>query len=115
MPSTVTVHYPFHPLVHQHLKVITWPRHNTGAATVLHPDGKTIKLPVWMLQPQAAQFHRQSKIELPASVLLSVVDLLTSHSSTKVNSDTQPERASEASTNPLRERHGPFNRGTRDE
>ena len=106
MPSTVMVHYPFHPLVHQHLKVISWPRHNTGATTVQHPDGNTIKIPVWMLQPDAAQFELQSQIELSSKALMSLVDLLASHPSRKVNSGRQPERASETSRDALRQRCG---------
>ena len=106
MPPTVTVHYPFHPLVHQHLKVISWPRNSTGATTVQHPDGNTIKVPVWMLQPEAAQLALQSQIELSSKALLSLVDLLASLSSRKVSSGRQPERDRETSRDALRQRCG---------
>ncbi|MFT5115344.1 MAG: hypothetical protein ACI8P9_004692 [Parasphingorhabdus sp.] len=103
MPSTVTVHYPFHPLVHQHLKVISWPRNSTGATTVQHPDGNTIKIPVWMLQSEAAQFHQQSGIEFPGGVLLSLVELLISHLCSTVKPDIHPEQANATSRDALRE------------
>ena len=115
MPSTVTVHYPFHPLVHQHLKVVSWPRNSTGATTVQHPDGNTIKIPVWMLQPEAAQLALQSQIELSSKALLSLVDLLASLSSRKVNSGRQPERVSETSRDALRQRCGQPRRDDIDE
>jgi hypothetical protein len=115
MPSTVMVHYPFHPLVHQHLKVVSWPRNSIGATTVQHPDGNTIKIPVWMLQPEAAQLALQSQIELSSKVLLSLVDLLASLSSRKVSSGRQPERASETSRDALRQRCGQPGRDDIDE
>ncbi|MGC1951638.1 MAG: hypothetical protein WA970_03455, partial [Gammaproteobacteria bacterium] len=54
MPSTVTVRYPFHPLHNRCLDVVAWPRQATRAVSVRHPDGKTLKIPLWMLQPDAA-------------------------------------------------------------
>jgi hypothetical protein len=115
MPPTVTVHYPFHPLVHHQLKVIRWPRLNSGATTVLHPDGNTIKIPLWMLQPEAAQFERQLRIELSRIALLSLVDLLASASSTKVNPEKQSERTSEASRDAFPKRDGQSGGNTIDE
>jgi len=46
---------------------------------VRHPDGKTLKLPLWMVEPTAAQFHLQDQVELTASVLLAVAALLEVH------------------------------------
>ena len=57
MPSTVTVYYPFHPLHNRCLEVVAWPRQVTQAITVRHPDGNTLKVPRWMLQPDAARFR----------------------------------------------------------
>ena len=54
MPSTVTVHYPFHPLHDRRLEVLAWPRQAHNAVTVKHPDGQSLKIPLWMLQPEAA-------------------------------------------------------------
>ena len=61
-------------------------------------------MPLWMLQPEAAQFERQSRIELSGSALLSLIELLASRSSSKVNPEKQLERATEASRDALPER-----------
>ena len=54
MPSTVTVHYPFHPLHCRCLEVVAWPRQPHLAVTVREPDGQTLKIPLWMVEPAAA-------------------------------------------------------------
>jgi hypothetical protein len=72
MPSTVTVHYSFHPLHNHCLDVLAWPRQATHAVTVQHPDGQSLKIPRWMLQPEAAGFHLSEQIELAASALLAL-------------------------------------------
>jgi hypothetical protein len=95
-PSTVTVYYPFHPLVNHALEVITWPRKPAHAATIKHPDGKAVKIPHWMLQPDAAHFHLSEQIELPASALRALVDLLTLHSSTLVEAKSHQEQSDAA-------------------
>ena len=43
-PSTVTVHYPFHPLHCRCLEVVAWPRQPHLAVTVRQPDGQTLKI-----------------------------------------------------------------------
>ena len=53
MLSTVTVHYPFHPLHDRRLEIVSWPRRIHKAVTVRHPDGKSLKIPLWMRQPDA--------------------------------------------------------------
>jgi hypothetical protein len=57
MPSAVTVHYPFHPHHRRCLEVLAWPRNACGAATVVDPGGKTLKIPLWMLEPEAARYR----------------------------------------------------------
>ena len=76
MPSTVTVHYPFHPLHKRCLNVVAWPRQAANAATVQHPDDKTLKIPLWMLQPEAARFAISEQLELAGSGLLALVDVV---------------------------------------
>ena len=97
-PSTVTVYYPFHPLVNHALEVITWPRKPAHAVTIKHPDGKAVKIPQWMLQPDAAQFHLSEPIELSASALSALVDLLTLHSSMMVVEAKSPQEQTHAAT-----------------
>jgi hypothetical protein len=105
MPSTVTVHYPFHPLHKCCLDVVAWPRHAANAATVQHPDGKTLKIPLWMLQPEAARFALAEQPELSANALLALVDVMQTCS--KVSATKQPEHchaASHTRSRPQRER-----------
>ena len=70
MLSTVTVHFPFHPLHNRCLDVVAWPRQATSAVTVRHPYGKTLKIPRWMLQPEAARFHLSDQVDLAAGARL---------------------------------------------
>ncbi len=81
MPLTVTAHYPFHPLHRQCLEVVAWPRRADLALTVRHPDGKTLKVPHWMIEPVAAQLHMHDQIAISASALLAVAALLEVHAS----------------------------------
>jgi len=75
MPSALTVFYPFHPLAGQTLRVIAWPRLQDGAVTVDHLDGSTLKIPLWMLKPQAAQFAVCARVLLSREALTGLVDL----------------------------------------
>ena len=102
MPSTVTVHYPFHPLHNHCLDVVAWPRQATHAVTVRHPDGKTLKIPRWMLQPDAVRFRLSEQIELAASALLALVDML--HSCSKVATTNQLEQSHAANHTRTRQR-----------
>src|SRR5436305_5782401 len=49
----VRVFYPFHPLYGYSLRVLRRPRRGDGAVVVLDPAGKRLKIPVWMLLPNA--------------------------------------------------------------
>ena len=72
------MHYPFHPLHSQALEVVAWPRLGRLAVTVRQPDGRTLKIPLWMVEPAAAKISLCDQVELPASVLqgLAVVGLM---------------------------------------
>ena len=62
------MHYPFHPLHQQALEVVTWSRLGRLVVTVRQP-GKTLKIPLWMVEPAAAKIALCDQVELPASVL----------------------------------------------
>ena len=64
MPSTATVYYPFHPLRRQTLEVLVWPRQAHLSVTVRAPDGSTLKIPLWMLDPAAARIDLRDQVEL---------------------------------------------------
>ena len=76
MPSTVTVHYPFHPLHCRCLEVVAWPRRPHLAVTVRQPDGQTLKIPLWMVEPAAAHCELRDRVELTASALQALIALL---------------------------------------
>ncbi len=96
MPSTVTVHYPCHPLANHCLKVIVWPRRLTTAVTVQHPDGSAVKVPLWMVRPEAAGFRLGEQAVLSSEALIAVVDLLAVHSSSTVAKNPHREPTHEA-------------------
>jgi hypothetical protein len=56
---TVTVHYPFHPLCGQELRVACRTHSHDGVVTVLDLQGKGLKIPIWMTSPEAAR-HKLS-------------------------------------------------------
>lgn len=72
----VVVHYRFHPFHGIDLKAVTVPRTKDGVIIVEHPPGNRLKIPRWMLSPEAAEMtlSEQASISLPA--LLALVDLL---------------------------------------
>jgi len=103
--QTVTVHYPFHPLHNHCLDIVAWPRQATQAVTVRHPDGRSIKIPHWMLQPEAADFHLSNHVHLSANTLLAVVDMWQACS--RVVTANPLEAQSHATNHPgTRQRHG---------
>ena len=112
-PATVTVYYPFHPLVNHTLEVINWRRKSAHAVTVKHPDGNAGKIPLWMLQPDAAHFHLSEQIELSASALSALVDLLRLHASNRVKVQPQREQTHATTQVHTRERSINTNKNTR--
>ena len=102
MPSSVTVHYPFHPLVNRTLTVVTWLRCPDQAVTVLHPDGTAIKLPLWMLQAEAASISVCDQTLLSANVLLELLELLSVHASSMASAQRHTETEHEAGHLPIR-------------
>jgi len=57
----MTVHYPLRPLQLRPLEVVAWPRQTHLSVTVRHPDGNTLKVPLWMLDPAAAQIKHNTE------------------------------------------------------
>jgi hypothetical protein len=80
LPLTVTVHYPFHPLQRQSLEVLTWPRQAYLPVTVRSPDGSTLKIPLWRLDPAAARSDLRGQVELSLPTLLALAAMIDAHS-----------------------------------
>ena len=74
------VHYPFHPLRQQSLEVLAWPLQANLSVTVRHPDGSTLKIPLWMLDPAAARIDLHDQVELNLNAWLALAALLEAHS-----------------------------------
>jgi hypothetical protein len=75
------IYYPFHPFANRTFKVLQRASGKTEQVTVELSAGKTLTIPLWMLQPEAARFQTSSNIAIPHTVLLAVVDLLSANCS----------------------------------
>jgi hypothetical protein len=76
LPPTVRIYYPFHPYAGKTFKVLQRARGKAEQVSVELSAGKALTLPLWMLQPEAAQLQISSNIDIPHTALLEVVDLL---------------------------------------
>jgi len=68
--------YLFHPLHGQELAVACRPRRENGCVTVIDPDGVQLKIPVWMLLPEAEWHGLAKEAAISGSALLRVCDVL---------------------------------------
>jgi len=76
MGSRVTVHYRFHPLHGQQLEVACRPRREDGRVTVIDPTGVRLKIPGWMLLPEAARHSLSCEAAISDRALLRLCDLI---------------------------------------
>jgi len=74
--KTVRVYYPFHPLYGRELEVFTSSRHVAGAVTVMDPLGNRLKVPSWMLAPEAAKIAVSTDATVSARALMVLTELL---------------------------------------
>jgi hypothetical protein len=72
----VRVFYPFHPLHGYSLRIIRRPKREDGAVSVTDAAGKRLKIPVWMLLPEAANVRITEQAYLNRDSLLSLTSLL---------------------------------------
>ncbi len=73
------VHYPFHPLHGQELRVFVSARSLDGAVTVEDGKQKRLKIPLWMVAADAARFDLVDAPTLNAQALLMLVELCEPH------------------------------------
>jgi hypothetical protein len=72
----VTVFYPFHPLHGATPQVVRRPKRGDGAVSVIDPNGKRLKIPVWMLLPDCVETKIVQQPNLSKDALLSLASLL---------------------------------------
>ena len=73
------MHYPFHPLHGQELQVFVRSRSPDGTVTVEDANQKRLKIPLWMVAPDAAESKVTAAPTLDAQALLELVELWELH------------------------------------
>ncbi len=90
----MVVHYPLHPLHGQELRVFVRSRSPDGTVTVEDTKQKRLKIPLWMVAPDAAELKVTDTPTLDVQALLQLVELWGLHRGKlpkkEVNSQTEP-------------------------
>ena len=73
---TTTVYYPFHPLHGHELSVASRPRNPVLPVTVVDKDGTGLRIPAWMLAPEAAHYQLAEHATLDTQTLRALAALL---------------------------------------
>src|SRR5439155_15360125 len=66
---TATVYYPFHPLHGRELRVTSRPRNPVLPVTVVDEAGSVLRIPAWMLAPEAVHYQLAAQATLDAQTL----------------------------------------------
>jgi len=77
--TEVLVFYPFHPLHGATVQILRRPKRGDGSVSVIDRAGKRLKIPVWMLSPEAGSIAISKRIHLSKEALLSLAALLSLH------------------------------------
>ena len=72
----ITVYYAFHPLHGQTLRAICRPRDPAISVTVMNHFGHGLRIPAWMLSPEAAHFQRSDQAIIALSALRTLANLI---------------------------------------
>ena len=75
---TATVYYPFHPLHGRELRVTSRPRNPGLPVTVVDEAGAVLRIPAWMLAPEAVHYQLATQATLDAQTLRALAALLMS-------------------------------------
>ena len=70
------MHYRFHPLHGQQVQILYRARRENDWVAVIDPQGIQLKIPAWMLLPEASQYDLSNQAEISAIALLRLCDLL---------------------------------------
>jgi hypothetical protein len=69
------VYYPFHPLHGRELRVTSRPRHPVLPVTVVDEAGSVLRIPAWMLAPEAVHSQLAAPATLDAQTLRALAAL----------------------------------------
>ena len=75
---TATIYYPFHPLHGRELRVTSRPRNPMLPVTVVDEAGSVLRIPAWMLAPEAVHYQLAAQATLDAPTLRALAALLMS-------------------------------------
>ena len=76
MNSEVTVYYTFHPLHDRTLRTICRPRDLAVSVTVMDDAGHRLKIPAWMLSPEATHYQLSDQPIFAVSALQALLGLM---------------------------------------
>jgi hypothetical protein len=74
--TRVRVFYPFHPLHGSTLQIVRRPKRGDGAVSVVDATGGRLKIPLWMLLPDAAEMKIAERPYLSKEALLCLTALI---------------------------------------
>jgi hypothetical protein len=73
---TATVYYPFHPLQGRELRVTSRPHNPELPVTVVDETGFGLRIPAWMVAPEAADYQLAAQATLATRTLRALAALL---------------------------------------
>jgi hypothetical protein len=73
---TATIYYPFHPLHGRELRITSRSRNSEFPVTVVDEAGTGLRLPTWMLAPEAAYYQLAEQATLDIRTLRALAALL---------------------------------------
>ena len=85
------MYYPFHPLYGREVEVSCRTRRQHDPVTVIAPDGVQLKIPAWMLLPEAARYDLSNQAAISGSAWLRLCDLLGVESVLDTDEENQTE------------------------
>jgi hypothetical protein len=72
---TATIYSPFHPMQGRELRVTSRSRNPEFPVTVVDEPGTGLRLPAWMVAPEAAHYHLAEQAAIPGDPEKPVVSL----------------------------------------
>ena len=73
---TATIYYPFHPMQGRELSVTNRSRNPELPVTVIDETGTGLRIPAWMVAPEAAHYHLAAQATLDVQTLRTLAALL---------------------------------------